>query len=93
MKLESRVLSHAKVKEAAAGIVAVKIDPRNPGDDPAAAAESLQAYKTYKTTRYVPELVLVAPDGEAIESIEMSKVMDPEALAKVLREAAEGRGR
>jgi hypothetical protein len=36
----------------------------------------------------VPELVLVAPDGEAIESIDNSD-LNPDTLAEKLRKAAE----
>jgi hypothetical protein len=79
------VLSHEKVREAAKGVIVVKLDPRNLGDDKAAAME---VFKAYKTTRYVPELVLVAPDGEAIESIDNSD-LNPDTLAEKLRKAAE----
>ena len=80
------MLSHEKVQEAAKGVVVVKLDPRDLGDDKAAAME---VFKEYKTTRYVPELVLVAPDGESIESIDNSH-LNPDALAEKLRKAAEG---
>ncbi len=80
------MLSDNKVREAAKAVIAVSLDPRNlPADREAAMA----VFKKYKTTRYVPELVLVAPDGEAIESIDSSD-LNPGALSEKLRKAAEG---
>ena len=70
-----------ELREAARGIIAVKLDPRTPGVDP-------EVFRKYKTTRYVPELVLVAPDGEAMESLD-NRGLNPESLSRRLREAAE----
>jgi hypothetical protein len=75
------VLSDAKVREAAGGVIAVKLDPRSPGGD-------IEVIRKYKTTRYVPELVLIAPDGEAIESLD-NKELNPDSLSKRLREVAD----
>ena len=76
------MLSEAVVREAAKGFVPVRVDPRSPGDDRAAFE--------YKSTRYVPEIVLIAPDGEVIDRV---KERNPEAFARILREAVAELGR
>jgi len=70
------VLSDARVREAAKGFVCVRVDPRSPGES--------QAAFEFKSTRYVPEVVLIAPDGEVIDRI---SARSPEAFATVLRDA------
>ena len=42
--------------------ICVKIDPKKPGFD----RDTLR----YKSTRYVPEVVLLDPDGEVIDHLE-----------------------
>ncbi len=50
------MLSDDKVRKAAKKFVCVKVDPRSPGD----GRDALK----HKTTRYVPELVILDPAGE-----------------------------
>jgi hypothetical protein len=70
------VLSDARVREAAKDFVCVRIDPRSPGETRAAFE--------FKSTRYVPEVVLLSPDGEVIDRI---SARSPEGFAAVLRDA------
>ena len=62
----------------------MKFDPRDPGVDGETAKAILEKYKT---TRFVPELVLVAPDGEFLLSIPLEDLA-PDRLADHLRKAA-----
>ena len=56
------MFSDARIQELAADFVCVKVDPRDPG-------ESREAFE-YKSTRYVPEVVFIAPDGEIVDGLD-----------------------
>jgi hypothetical protein len=79
VQLESRVLSDPSIRTVASNFVPVKLDPRETRD----ALE-------YKSTRYVPELVVLAPNLEFIARIDERDVAGirnalADALAKVAR--------
>jgi len=62
VQLENRVFSDAKVRKLAEELVCVKVDPRLRGTDQ-------EAYE-YKSTRYVPEVVFIDPQGEVVARLE-----------------------
>ncbi len=68
------MFSNQDVQEAASAFVCVKVDPRETQD----AME-------HKTTRYVPEVVLLRSDGERIATLEER---DPAGVAETLRTVA-----
>ena len=76
MKLEGGPLSDERVREEMKGFVCVKIDPRSPG--------SSRAAFDHKSTRYVPEMVLLMADGEVMERPDR---YEPGELAATLKAA------
>lgn len=74
MQLENRVFSNDEVQAAAGEYVCVKVDPRETQD----AAE-------YKSTRYVPEVVLISSDGERIATLDPKS---PEDVVETLDRVA-----
>lgn len=73
MQLESGPLSDESVKVMAANFVAVKIDPRERFDA-----------REHKTTRYVPELVILDPSQNFITSVQSR---DAQGIAREMEEA------
>jgi hypothetical protein len=72
------VLSDAKVREITKEFICVNVDPRKvPRDHPALE---------HKSTRFVPEIVLLTPDEEAFDSVDDR---DPEDFAATLQKALE----
>ena len=55
------MFSDSRVKKLAKEFVCVKVDPRDPNRDREAMA--------YKSTRYVPDVVFVSPEGEELGSL------------------------
>ena len=75
------MLSQAEVQEVAAEFVTVKIDPRETADA-----------REHKTTRYVPELVVLDSQQNLISSIQArSAPAMVEALRKALKKARQSR--
>ncbi|MCI0652025.1 MAG: hypothetical protein L0Z55_09090 [Planctomycetes bacterium] len=68
------MFSKAEVRDAASEWICVKVDPRETRD----AME-------YKSTRYVPEIVLISSDGERIATLEPAS---PDHVASTLRSIA-----
>lgn len=73
MQLESRVLSDPSVRTVASNFVPVKIDPR----------ESRDALE-HKSTRYVPELVVLDPSQNFVARIDDR---DPDGVRRALEAA------
>ncbi len=59
--------------------VLLKVDPRNPGAG-APASE-------WKSTRYVPEVVLLSPEGEVLDRIDESSELSADGARAVLTAA------
>jgi len=56
------VFSDERIKKLSQEFICVKVDPRNPKGDRAAFE--------HKSTRYVPEVVFLSPDGEVLDRLE-----------------------
>lgn len=78
MSLESRVLSDDRIKELAEKFVCIKVDPREVG----AGHDSMKL----KSTRYVPEIVLIDSRGIVAETVE--KGFDIETVAAAMERVA-----
>ena len=76
------MLSDARVQEVLAEFLTVKVDPRQAGFD-------REALDRYKSTRYVPEIVLIAPDGAVLGRLDANATIDSAvaALKDALRRA------
>ena len=56
------MFSNSRIQELAEQFICVKADPRDRNVD--------QAAFEYKSTRYVPEVVFLSPDGEVVARLE-----------------------
>ena len=73
------MFSDARIQELAVEFVCVKVDPRQPG-------VNSEAFE-YKSTRYVPEVVFLDPDGEVVERLEERTVEGVAATMESVLEA------
>ena len=73
------MFSDARIQELAVDFVCVKVDPNDPG-------ENREAFE-YKSTRYVPEVVFLDPDGEVVERLEERTVEGVAATMESVLEA------
>lgn len=80
--LETRVFSDARIRELAERFVCVKVDPRDPRDGG-------DAFR-YKSTRYVPEVVFIDPEGEVISRLQSR---DADGVVEEMRAALSRSGR
>ena len=78
MTLERSVLSNDRIKELAEKFVCVKVDPREVG----AGHDSMKL----KSTRYVPEIVLVSAQGFVAETVEQG--FDVETVAAAMEKVS-----
>lgn len=76
------MLSDARIRKLAESFVCVKVDPRDPGAGRAAFE--------HKSTRYVPEVIILSPGGETLGRLEGATV---EKVLESMRAALEKVGR
>ncbi len=60
--LETKVFSDSRIRKLAQEFICVEVDPRSPGD-------GADAFR-FKSTRYVPEVVFLSPEGEVLSRLE-----------------------
>lgn len=74
--LETKVFSDARIQKLAQDFVCVEVDPRSPGDGG-------DAFR-FKSTRYVPEVVFLSPEGEVLSRLERR---DPDGVVAEMQAA------
>jgi thioredoxin-related protein len=79
VQLERTVFASQRVQELSRQFVCVKVDPRDLG----ACREAME----YKTTRFVPEVRFLDPQGEVVEELQRGS---PDQVAEQMQSVLEG---